>query len=221
MSFSLRHPMKRKMLSGFGHYKLFQAVKLHFSPTAKFDIMSYSGKVNTSRETYDKKKGHRNLYERMALNYDSWQLYRMYVGAAANNKLGSYPGNVLNEGGELFLNEVESVLSNPLYHFEISAEVAARFCIEHDCGIRDYLNMEPHSPLIVDMISGTTNPMIIVIWDKLFDISSRIDVDDLAIGHVKLTLDNLRSLVDVDKMYYSKAIKEIWKSNDLIKSNQR
>ena len=218
-SLTIKYPFKRKKVNGFGHYKLFQAVKLHFSDSSKFDLLKYGGQVNIKRESYDKKKGHRNLYERLAIKYDTWQLYRLYVSAASQNKLGSYPGNVLDNGAEEILNNFESVLSNVDYHFENSVESAARFCIENDCGIRGFLNTKPYCPLIAEFISGELNPLVFVIWDSLFKITERIDDDDLAVTHIVSNVDNLMSLVELDKKHFSVILKDVWKSNDLIQSN--
>lgn len=214
--YKLLYPTKRKYVNGYGAYQLFQATKLHFTPTTNFDIIKYSGRTPIKRQTYEKSGGQRRYYERIAQKFDTFQLYQMFATAAMCGKLGTWIGEAMDNGAIDYLRQSELILYNTDHFFENSVESAARWCIEHDCGMNSYLNHKPLSPVIYSFMSGELSPYVIRIWDALFDLSKRVNNGDIISDGVVDKLTAIKPLIVVDHNHYAAIVKQVWQSNDLI-----
>lgn len=204
------------MVNGYGVYQLFQSVKLHFTPTTNFDIIKYSGKTPIKRQTYEKSGGQRRIYERIALRYNTHELYQMFITTAMCGKLGTWIGDAMENGATDYLRESGKILDNPDYFFENSVEYAARWCIERDCGMKTYLNHQPLSPVIYSFMSGELSPYVIGIWDALFDLSKRVNNDNIVSDGVVDKLTAIKPLIVIDRNHYASIVRQVWQSNDLI-----
>lgn len=214
--YQLIYPTECKKVNGYGVYQLFQSVKLHFTPTTNFDIIKYSGRTPIKRQTYEKRGGQRRIYERIALNYNTHEVYKMLITAAMCGKLGTWIGETMDNGGTDFLRQAEKVLDNPDYYFENSVEYAARWCIEHDCGMKTFLDHNPLSPVIYSFMSGELSPYIIGIWNVLFQLDKRVNNGDIISDGVVDKLTAVKPLIKVDRNHYANIVRTVWQSNDLI-----
>ena len=214
-SLNLRYPFKKKPVNGYGCYKIFQAVKLHFTPGSGFNVAKY-GKIPVKRQTYDRKGGQTRIYERLALNHDSHELYKMFVTAAVYGKLGSWLGQTVDNGGRQFISRCDMIVDNPEEYFGQSAVKAAYHCIEHDLNMTQFLDSNPISPVIYWTMSGEVSPYILAVWDCLFDLDRRMDVDDVSVDGIRNTLSCTRDLLQIDRQAFANVIKNVWIENNLI-----
>lgn len=84
-------------MTGFDVYKLFLAVKLHFT-TDNYDFFQYQGKVNTAKATYDKRKD-KYFFDKLANKYNQEALIEYFVSQFVSQQ-NVWVGDIIKGEGE-------------------------------------------------------------------------------------------------------------------------
>jgi len=101
------------MYGGFDVFKVYLAVKLHF--TSKYDYFEYGGKVNCKLETFTKRND-RYFFHKLSKKYNSNEILDFFIANFCENDK-KWIGNLLqNDGRETYLN-FKKVKDNFKYHF--------------------------------------------------------------------------------------------------------
>ena len=101
------------MYGGFDVFKVYLAVKLHF--TSNYDYFEYDGKVNCKLETFTKRND-RYFFHKLSTKYGKDQILDFFVANFCENDK-KWVGNLLqNDGRETYLN-YKKIKDNFKYHF--------------------------------------------------------------------------------------------------------
>ena len=101
------------MYGGFDVFKVYLAVKLHF--TSNYDYFEYDGKVNCKLETFTKRND-RYFFHKLSTKYGKNEILDFFVANFCENDK-KWVGNLLqNDGRETYLN-FRKVKENFNYHF--------------------------------------------------------------------------------------------------------
>ena len=101
------------MYGGFDVFKVYLAVKLHF--TTNYDYFEYDGKVNCKLETFTKRND-RYFFHKLSKKYGNDEILDFFVANFCDNDK-KWVGNLLqNDGREIYLN-YKKVKDNFRYHF--------------------------------------------------------------------------------------------------------
>ena len=101
------------MYGGFDVFKVYLAVKLHF--TSNYDYFEYDGKVNCKLETFTKRND-RYFFHKLSTKYGKDQILDFFVANFCENDK-KWVGNLLqNDGRETYLN-YRKIKDNFKYHF--------------------------------------------------------------------------------------------------------
>ena len=101
------------MYGGFDVFKVYLAVKLHF--TTNYDYFEYDGKVNCKLETFTKRND-RYFFHKLSKKYGKDEILDFFVANFCDNDK-KWVGNLLqNDGRETYLN-YKKVKDNFSYHF--------------------------------------------------------------------------------------------------------
>ena len=101
------------MYGGFDVFKVYLAVKLHF--TSNYNYFDYDGKVNCKLETFTKRND-RYFFHKLSKKYGKDEILDFFVSNFCENDK-KWVGNLLqNDGRETYLN-YRKVKDNFSYHF--------------------------------------------------------------------------------------------------------
>ena len=101
------------MYGGFDVFKVYLAVKLHF--TSNYNYFDYDGKVNCKLETFTKRND-RYFFHKLSKKYGKDEILDFFVSNFCENDK-KWVGNLLqNDGRETYLN-YKKVKDNFNYHF--------------------------------------------------------------------------------------------------------
>ena len=101
------------MYGGFDVFKVYLAVKLHF--TSNYNYFDYDGKVNCKLETFTKRND-RYFFHKLSKKYGKDEILDFFVSNFCENDK-KWVGNLLqNDGRETYLN-YKKVKDNFSYHF--------------------------------------------------------------------------------------------------------
>jgi hypothetical protein len=101
------------MYGGFDVFKVYLAVKLHF--TTDYNYILYEGKVNCKLETFTKRND-RYFFHKLSTKYNKDEILDFFVANFSENSK-KWVGNLLqNDGRETYLN-YKKVKDNFSYHF--------------------------------------------------------------------------------------------------------
>jgi len=101
------------MYGGFDVFKIYLAVKLHF--TTNYDFFEYGGKVNCKLDTFTKRND-RYFFHKLSTKYNKDEILDFFVANFCENSK-KWVGNLLqNDGRETYLN-YRKVKDNFKYHF--------------------------------------------------------------------------------------------------------
>ena len=105
-------------MNGYDAYKIFQAVRLHFT-SKKFDYFTYNGKSKTSLDTFNMRKD-KYLYHKIARMYDEDELpYFFAINFTKGDK--QWINSMLNGGDETY-KEWKKWQQSRLYNFTNDVE---------------------------------------------------------------------------------------------------
>ena len=101
------------MYGGFDVFKVYLAVKLHF--TSNYNYFDYDGKVNCKLETFTKRND-RYFFHKLSKKYGKDEILDFFVSNFCENDK-KWVGNLLqNDGRETYLN-YKKIKDNFKYHF--------------------------------------------------------------------------------------------------------
>ena len=101
------------MYGGFDVFKVYLAVKLHF--TTNYNYFDYDGKVNCKLETFTKRND-RYFFHKLSTKYNKDEILDFFVANFCESDK-KWIGNLLqNDGRETYLN-YKRVKDNFIYHF--------------------------------------------------------------------------------------------------------
>ena len=101
------------MYGGFDVFRVYMAVKLHF--TTKYNYFDYEGKVNIKLDTFTKRND-RYFFHKLSTKYNKDEILDFFV-ANFTEKDKNWIGNLLeNDGRDIYL-KYKKVKDNFKYHF--------------------------------------------------------------------------------------------------------
>ena len=104
----------KNIYEGFGAYKLYLAVRNHF--TSSYDFFKYNGKVNAKEESFLKRKD-KFFFAKLQRKYNDDQLRDLFVSNFADGE-DFWIGNVLTQKAEAVYSEWKARQIKLSYIFE-------------------------------------------------------------------------------------------------------
>ena len=101
-------------MNGYEAYKLYLAIKLHFS-TEDYDFIKHNGKVNCSLDSFTKRND-KYFFHRLSTRFKDEELLNFYV-ANFSNKPKRWIGELIREDGESVYRKWQKYNESFAYNF--------------------------------------------------------------------------------------------------------
>ena len=201
------------MYGGFDVFKVYLAVKLHF--TSNYNYFDYDGKVNCKLETFTKRND-RYFFHKLSKKYGKDEILDFFVSNFCENDK-KWVGNLLqNDGRETYLN-YKKVKDNFNYHFRNDfTNIVNDFSskrISFDDGLR--CSGGQHPRLLRLLIQRRTSFQSIIVLDQILsfvknwnkEIKERVVWPKIA-----LTMARLKPFINYNMTECKLIIKEVIKN---------
>jgi hypothetical protein len=192
--------------TGFEAYRLYSALKLHFT-SSSYDYFKYNGKTNVSQESFLKRKDKYSFYK-LSRKYTLDELQNFYV---ANFVYGdsSWVGEMTGPSGEDTYKKWQKINQSLTYQFEndtvnlIGDEPADKMLAVHD---------GQHPRLLTEVMSGNISIETMVILNDImnfFPMWNKKIGDDIIWPTWCRKCERYTPFVSYDKSKFIKLLKEI------------
>jgi hypothetical protein len=199
------------MYGGFDVFKVYLAVKLHF--TTNYDFFEYGGKVNCKLDTFTKRND-RYFFHKLSTKYNKDEILDFFVANFCENSK-KWVGNLLqNDGRETYLN-YRKVKDNFKYHFRSDLNnIANDFSskrISFDDGFRCIGGQHPR--LLRLLIQKKLSTQTAIVLDEVLSFIKNWnkEIDEKVVWpKVALTITRMKPFVNYNMTECKLILKEIF-----------
>ena len=138
----------KNIYEGFGAYKLYLAVRNHF--TSSYDFFKYNGKVNAKEESFLKRKD-KFFFAKLQRKYNDDQLRDLFVSNFADGE-DFWIGNVLTQKAEAVYSEWKARQIKLSYIFEQDLKFLKDYYSERNLDFNSLFVMEDGHPILLQCV---------------------------------------------------------------------
>ena len=187
----------KNIYEGFNAYKLYLAVKNHF--TTSYDFFKYNGKVNAKEESFLKRKD-KFFFAKLQRKYNNDQLRDLFVSNFADGE-DFWIGNVLTQKAEAVYNEWKARQIKLSYIFEQDLKFLKDYYSERNLDFNSLFVMEDGHPILLQCVLRNdifVETMIII--DKTLNYSKKWNkvLDDPVWTEFKKRMDKYSPFINFD-----------------------
>ena len=187
----------KNIYEGFGAYKLYLAVRNHF--TSSYDFFKYNGKVNAKEESFLKRKD-KFFFAKLQRKYNNDQLRDLFVSNFADGE-DFWIGNVLTQKAEAVYNEWKARQIKLSYIFEQDLKFLKDYYSEKNLDFNSLFVMEDGHPILLQCVLRNdifVETMIII--DKTLNYSRKWNkvLDDPVWTEFKKRMDKYSPFIKFD-----------------------
>ena len=187
----------KNIYEGFNAYKLYLAVKNHF--TTSYDYFKYNGKVNAKEESFLKRKD-KFFFAKLQRKYNNEQLRDLFVSNFADGE-DFWIGNVLTQKAEGVYNEWKARQIKLSYIFEQDLKFLRDYYSERNLDFNSLFVMEDGHPILLQCVLRNdifVETMIII--DKTLNYSKKWNkvLDDPVWTEFKKRMDKYSPFINFD-----------------------
>lgn len=196
---------------GFEVYKIYLAVKLHF--TTKYDYIQYGGKVNATLESFTKRKD-RYFFHKLSKKYGENEILDFFIANFATDSKG-WVGNLLDKDGRDVYLDYKKRKDAFDYHFKsdcirIRNDFDARG-ISFDDGILVHGGQHPR--LLQLFLQKKLGIQTLIILDNFISYSKNWDKEiseKVVWPKIKSTLTRMKSFVKYNETSCRLILKQVF-----------
>ena len=187
----------KNIYEGFNAYKLYLAVKNHF--TTSYDFFKYNGKVNAKEESFLKRRD-KFFFAKLQRKYNDDQLRDLFVSNFADGE-DFWIGNVLTQKAEKVYSDWKARQIKLSYIFEQDLRFLFDYYKERDLDFNSLFVMENGHPILLQCVLRNdifVETMIII--DRILNYSKRWNkiLDDPVWSEFKKRMDKYSPFVIFD-----------------------
>jgi len=184
----------KNIYEGFNAYKLYLAVKNHF--TTNYDFFKYNGKVNAKEDSFLKRKD-KFFFAKLQRKYDKDQLRDLFVSNFADGE-DFWIGNVLTQKAESVYTEWKARQMKLSYILEQDLKFLLDYYNERNLDFNSLFVMENGHPILLQCVLRNdiyVETMIII--DRVLNYSRRWNkvLDDPVWAEFKKRMDKYSPFV--------------------------
>ena len=187
----------KNIYEGFNAYKLYLAVKNHF--TTSYDFFKYNGKVNAKEDSFLKRKD-KFFFAKLQRKYKDNDLRDLFVSNFADGE-DFWIGNVFTQKAESVYNEWKARQIKLSYIFEQDLKFLKEYYSDRDLDFNSLFVMENGHPILLQCVLRNdifVETMIII--DKTLNYSRRWNkvLDDPVWTEFKKRMDKYSPFIEYD-----------------------
>ena len=187
----------KNIYEGFNAYKLYLAVKNHF--TTNYDFFKYNGKVNAKEDSFLKRRD-KFFFAKLQRKYNDDQLRDLFVSNFADGE-DFWIGNVLTQKAEKVYSDWKARQIKLSYIFEQDLRFLFDYYKERDLDFNSLFVMENGHPILLQCVLRNdifVETMIII--DRILNYSKRWNkiLDDPVWSEFKKRMDKYSPFVIFD-----------------------
>jgi hypothetical protein len=192
--------MAMKQHTGYGVYKLFIALKLHFF-SEKYNFFEYNGKSKTSREAYDNRND-RFFFEKLAELYDPKTILDFFVANLLEGR--RYVTELMDDNSKDIMVKYQKRRESLGYHFDNETEA-----MTFDNDLFKTLD-DQYPPILLLFLQKRISIETLVILDdfvRFFDKFDKYYADDVIWPKVSLMARKYKPFLKYDKEKFKSILK--------------
>ena len=199
----------KNIYEGFNAYKLYLAVKNHF--TTNYDFFKYNGKVNAKEDSFLKRKD-KFFFAKLQRKYDKDQLRDLFVSNFADGE-DFWIGNVLTQKAESVYTEWKARQMKLSYILEQDLKFLLDYYDERNLDFNSLFVMENGHPILLQCVLRNdiyVETMIII--DRVLNYSRRWNkvLDDPVWTEFKKRMDKYSPFVLFDAEKGKKILRKVF-----------
>jgi len=192
--------------TGFEAYKLYSALKLHFTSTS-YDFIKYGGKTNVSQDSFLRNKSKYSFYK-LSRKYSMEELKNFYI---ANFVYGdsSWVGEMTGPNGEEVYKKWQKINQSLTYRFENDLGNMLNELDYADEMLKPINGQHPY--LLREVMSGSIAVETLVILNDImnfFPIWDKKISDDVIWPNWKMKVEKYTPFIQYDKVKFKSILKE-------------
>ena len=155
-------------MTGFEVYKMYLALKLHFTSNS-YDYFQYGGSAKASQRSFDQRKD-KFFFVKLSRKFKSLELREFFVANfIAEDKV--YPATLVREGAK---NYAEYLTRKESLTYRFKEDVSTLYDTHEDFEAL-FTNTSVHPPLVKALLGGRISIETFTIFNKLFQFIPQFD----------------------------------------------
>ena len=199
----------KNIYEGFNAYKLYLAVKNHF--TTSYDFFKYNGKVNAKEDSFLKRKD-KFFFAKLQRKYNNDQLRDLFVSNFADGE-DFWIGNVLTQKAESVYTEWKARQMKMSYIFEQDLKFLYDYYNERNLDFNSLFVMENGHPILLQcVLRNDIYVETMVIIDRVLNYSRKWNkvLDDPVWTEFKKRMDKYSPFVLFEADKGKKILKKVF-----------
>lgn len=189
-------------MNGFDVYKLYLAIKLHFTSDT-YNFFTFNGKTRTTLESFEKRKD-KYFFKKLATKFDRDELIQYFVAHFAQN-------------GDTWIGDISKIENSSIYSEWLKKIQSMSFVFSNDVDVllQDtdfegiFKTSGTHPPLIKKYLSKSINLETLVIFNQLLNFVKDFDksiIDPVLWPELKRKVVKYEPFLSVDKPKYKQIL---------------
>jgi len=196
---------------GFKVYKIYLAVKLHF--TTKYDYTQYGGKVNATLESFTKRKD-RYFFHKLSKKYAENEILDFFIANFTKDSKG-WIGNLLDKDGESVYLDYKKRKDAFEYHFKSDCILVRDDFVSRGISFDDGLRVHggQHPRLLQLFLQKKLGLQTLIIMDRFISFTKTWDkeiAEKVVWPKIKSTLTRMKSFVRYNEVTCKLILKQVF-----------
>ncbi len=165
-------------MNGFEVYKIYLAIKLHFtSKNQSYDFHKHNGRTTARLETFTKRRD-RYYFHRLSKSYDSKSIVNYFLSNFVSNT-NLWVGDIIGKAGDEHYKQWSKKIESLHYYYEEDIDYIIERMTTKDIKFNDlFLSVDGQHPHIVKMfLAKKINFETLIILDDILKFTKKLNKD--------------------------------------------
>ena len=165
-------------MNGFEVYKIYLAIKLHFtSKNQSYDFHKHNGRTTARLETFTKRRD-RYYFHRLSKSYDSKSIVNYFLSNFVSNT-NLWVGDIIGKAGDEHYKQWSKKIESLHYYYEQDIDYIIERMTTKDIKFNDlFLSVDGQHPHIVKMfLAKKINFETLIILDDILKFTKKLNKD--------------------------------------------
>ena len=163
-------------MNGFEVYKIYLAIKLHFtSKNQSYDFHKHNGRTTARLETFTKRRD-RYYFHRLSKSYDNKSIVNYFLSNFVSNT-NLWVGDIIGKAGDEHYKQWSKKIESLHYYYEKDIDYIIERMTTKDIKFNDlFLSIDGQHPTIIKMfLAKKINFETLIILDDILNLSKRLN----------------------------------------------
>ena len=163
-------------MNGFEVYKIYLAIKLHFtSKNQSYDFHKHNGRTTARLETFTKRRD-RYYFHRLSKSYDNKSIVNYFLSNFVSNT-NLWVGDIIGKGGDEHYKQWSKKIESLHYYYEQDIDYIIERMTTKDIKFNDlFLSVDGQHPHIVKMfLAKKINFETLIILDDILKFTKKLN----------------------------------------------